>query len=160
MKVFTIFFSSFFLASVAAVNHTTRAEQLGLNNTWVAPMPPDQIDAEATDQFLINNWYTANKNIYGGSGISFVNNPTTINDTTAANNDSAVLRVAYPVGSYAPVGTKSESGKVGGVEFVSDPNNGVFYDEALLTYDLLFDQNFDWVKGGKLPGIYGGMMML
>jgi len=26
----------------------------------------------------------------------------------------------------------------------------------MLTYDIAFDENFDFVKGGKLPGLRGG----
>ncbi|KAI0753561.1 hypothetical protein C8Q80DRAFT_1152879 [Daedaleopsis nitida] len=28
--------------------------------------------------------------------------------------------------------------------------------EVVFSYDVLFEQGFEWVKGGKLPGIYGG----
>jgi hypothetical protein len=29
--------------------------------------------------------------------------------------------------------------------------------EATLTYKVYFKEGFDWVKGGKLPGLYGGL---
>ncbi|KAI0692312.1 hypothetical protein C8T65DRAFT_77669 [Cerioporus squamosus] len=29
-------------------------------------------------------------------------------------------------------------------------------EEVALGYDVLFEDDFEWVKGGKLPGIYGG----
>ncbi|KAH9925888.1 uncharacterized protein BXZ73DRAFT_49672 [Epithele typhae] len=29
-------------------------------------------------------------------------------------------------------------------------------EEVIFSYDVLFDEGFEWVKGGKLPGIYGG----
>jgi hypothetical protein len=30
-------------------------------------------------------------------------------------------------------------------------------NEAIFQYDVFFDPNFDWVKGGKLPGLYAGV---
>jgi len=27
----------------------------------------------------------------------------------------------------------------------------------MLSYEIAFDSNFDWVKGGKLPGLRGGL---
>ena len=54
----------------------------------------------------------------------------------------AWLRVTFPDGS---VGT--------GFKFATDqPPQERLYME----YSLRFDEDFDWVKGGKLPGLYGG----
>ena len=60
-----------------------------------------------------------------------------------------VMRVEYPKNSINPL-----SGRVGGVGwFTHDdtPNK-----ELYLQYDVMFEKGFQWVKGGKLPGIYGG----
>jgi hypothetical protein len=60
-----------------------------------------------------------------------------------------VMRVEYPKNSINPL-----SGRVGGVGwFTHDdtPNQ-----ELYLQYDVMFEKGFQWVKGGKLPGIYGG----
>ncbi|CAO3694859.1 unnamed protein product [Umbelopsis ramanniana] len=59
------------------------------------------------------------------------------------------MRVEYPKNSINPL-----SGRVGGVGwFTHDdtPN-----EELYLQYDVMFEKGFQWVKGGKLPGIYGG----
>jgi hypothetical protein len=61
-----------------------------------------------------------------------------------------VLKVMYPRNSYNP------SGNIfGGIHFYAQPS--VFPTrEISFNYSVNFDQNFDWVKGGKLPGVYIG----
>lgn len=68
------------------------------------------------------------------------------------------LRVSYPKGSA----TRSLSRKLGlpkgGAQFLTSAptfsNDGV--EEATLTYSVRFAKDFQFVKGGKLPGLYGG----
>ena len=50
----------------------------------------------------------------------------------------------------------------GGVGFYAYPigqtGTSVFsVNEITFQYDIYFDPKFDWVKGGKLPGLYGGV---
>ncbi|KAI7893720.1 uncharacterized protein EV154DRAFT_536893 [Mucor mucedo] len=100
--------------------------------------------------YISSNWY-ASQGFYGAENVQFVQDPFSANSTTT------VLKVNYPAGSYAPVGTKNNnSGVKGGAEFFTNVNHDTMYNTALLSYDLAFDSSFDWVKGGKLPGIYGG----
>ena len=35
--------------------------------------------------------------------------------------------------------------------------SGTYFHSMLLTYEVAFDTYFDWVKGGKLPGLRGGL---
>ncbi|KAI8987950.1 hypothetical protein BDF20DRAFT_815693 [Mycotypha africana] len=108
------------------------------------------VDSHAAD-YIVTNWYTKNKNYYGKADVTFVRDP-----LDSQNYTYTVLKVGYPKGSYAPIGTKKTSAVEGGVEFYSVPYAGYSFNTAYLSYDLMFDENFDWVKGGKLPGIYGG----
>lgn len=125
---------------------TTKAQALGLNSTWNAPMP-SSIVSPASD-FISANWY-AKQGFYGADDTVFVQDPFNTNNTTP------VLQVNYPAGSYSPIGLQSKGIK-GGAEFFSEVEKGKSYNTALLSYDLAFDSTFNWVKGGKLPGIYGG----
>jgi chitosanase len=63
-----------------------------------------------------------------------------------------VLKVNYPKGSFKP-----SSEPKGGIGFYACPKP-IFpqSDFITLSYDLYFDDNFDPVKGGKLPGIFIG----
>ena len=42
----------------------------------------------------------------------------------------------------------------GGLQFLARPFSG--RDELTFEYDIFFPNNFDFVRGGKLPGIKGG----
>jgi hypothetical protein len=64
------------------------------------------------------------------------------------------LRVVYPKGSSSPQASRKEGIAVGGAQFA-----GVLRDPAdhlFLRYYVRFPSGFQFVKGGKLPGFYGG----
>lgn len=60
------------------------------------------------------------------------------------------LRVTYPANKY---------GAAGAAAFLSDVKFGVelpvSYEELYLSYDMKFSEDFDFVRGGKLPGLCG-----
>ena len=62
-----------------------------------------------------------------------------------------VLEVTYPKGSIDPATTTAP---VGGAGFLYPLSTPLF--SGCLTYEVGFDKGFDFVKGGKLPGLYGG----
>lgn len=72
-----------------------------------------------------------------------------------AANDTGInkagLRVHYPAGSSSP-----SDEPLGGAGFYSDPASLQEADRACLSYKVRFPSDFDFVKGGKLPGLYGG----
>ena len=59
------------------------------------------------------------------------------------------LNVTYPAGSYVPSQTP-----VGGFGLYTD--TPVPQGTAILSYSVYFPKGFNFVKGGKLPGLYGG----
>jgi hypothetical protein len=60
------------------------------------------------------------------------------------------LKVTYPVGSYIP-----SSPFRGGFQFYAQPK--VFPSQHVsFSYQVLFPLGFNWVKGGKLPGLWIG----
>ncbi len=65
------------------------------------------------------------------------------------NNDT-VMRVKYPKDSYAGGSVK------GGCGFKASPKNTFPLVNVFLEYKVFFDPKFDFVRGGKLPGLYGG----
>ena len=62
-----------------------------------------------------------------------------------------LLRIEYPRGSFNP---GADGAPVGGGGFKFAFGHGV--TDACLTYSVRFPADFDFVKGGKLPGLYGG----
>ncbi|KAF7729638.1 hypothetical protein EC973_004011 [Apophysomyces ossiformis] len=130
---------------------SSRAQQLGLKQTWTAPMPSSGLSgSDPVTSFVATDWDNPIGYFYGDSDVSFVSDPVT------NNASSTVMKVLYASGSYSPSGTKTGKGSTGGTEFYSTPFGNQSYDSALLRYDLAFDENFPWVQGGKLPGIFGG----
>ena len=65
---------------------------------------------------------------------------------------SGVLTVKYPAGSSAP----SAGAPYGGAQ-ICEPFTSGPRTSASLTYQVRFPQGFQFVKGGKLPGFYGGV---
>ncbi|CAO3700423.1 unnamed protein product [Rhizopus stolonifer] len=62
------------------------------------------------------------------------------------------LQVEYPKNSRNP-----ESNPVGGLGFKAQPISiDTNVKKVELAYSVYFPENFDFVKGGKLPGLYGG----
>ncbi|KAI9490048.1 hypothetical protein BDB00DRAFT_980116 [Zychaea mexicana] len=69
-----------------------------------------------------------------------------------AKTGEEVLQVAYPKGSSNPGGSTQ-----GGIGFYAQPLH--LRNEAktvVLEYSVYFPKKFQFVKGGKLPGLYGG----
>ena len=70
----------------------------------------------------------------------------------------AGLRASYPKGSYDPAAVRTAGAPLGGAQFRT-PFSGMKLaaaSEAGVRYQLLLQDNFDFVRGGKLPGLYGG----
>lgn len=81
------------------------------------------------------------KDSWGKEWRSIVDDPT--------GTGTKCLKVIYPKDSYANGVLKGGSG------FYVYPINGSITN-ASFEYEVYFPTNFDWVKGGKLPGIFGG----
>ncbi|KAJ7042042.1 hypothetical protein C8F04DRAFT_114915 [Mycena alexandri] len=69
----------------------------------------------------------------------------------AWNNDSTVMQLLYPAGSSNPAGKPQ-----GGAEIYCTPLDITSAQMVTLVYSVFFPNKFNWVKGGKLPGLYGG----
>lgn len=69
--------------------------------------------------------------------------------TSFPSPSGAVLQVTYPKGGFGS--------SASGAQFYSLWNStGAAFKTMLLTYEVAFDPTFDWVRGGKLPGLRGG----
>lgn len=65
-----------------------------------------------------------------------------------AGGPDQVLRVFFPKGSY------SRASPVGVVQFYAWPTAP--QSAMMFSYDVYFSNDFDFVRGGKLPGLWGG----
>ncbi|MDO8107202.1 hypothetical protein Q6348_08335 [Isoptericola sp. b441] len=66
-----------------------------------------------------------------------------------------VLRVDYPRNSVSPSATRSYGAPLGGMQVYLPLADGPV-DEAYLRYWVRFQPGFEFARGGKLPGLYGG----
>ncbi|KAI8381343.1 uncharacterized protein BYT42DRAFT_566193 [Radiomyces spectabilis] len=126
------------------------AKSLGLKVTWTAPMPSTAMDDAKA--FISEQWSLPYKHFYGDTNLAFTE------DTISSNSSSSstVLRILYGQGSYSPSATRSSNVALGGTDFYTQPLQNQSFASALLSYEVAFASNFDWVLGGKLPGIFGG----
>lgn len=79
----------------------------------------------------------------------------TVVDDSSELKLGKVLRVRYPLGSASPAVTRDAGAPCGGVNFYATLGMKPC-DTLYLQYYLKFSKNFDFVKGGKLPGLYAG----
>jgi hypothetical protein len=65
-----------------------------------------------------------------------------------------VLRVTFPAGSASQTAARSHDAPEGGAQVFLWLDAPV--EELRLRYSVRFPQGFDFVRGGKLPGLFGG----
>ncbi|OAD79510.1 polysaccharide lyase family 14 protein [Phycomyces blakesleeanus NRRL 1555(-)] len=126
-----------------------RTTELGMEQYWIAPMPSQERRSDAA-KYIREEWKMPSSYFYGTNDVGFSDDPVTGNTTEPA------LDILYRNGSFTPSGSMQEGGQEGGCIFYSEPFGDHAFERALLSYDIAFQENFDWVKGGKLPGLFGG----
>ncbi|KIM29137.1 polysaccharide lyase family 14 protein [Serendipita vermifera MAFF 305830] len=131
---------------------------------WVLPSQFTSID----EAFNIDHYAFGRENVQLSSGAQESENA--FETHSDPGGDHTALQVSYPRGSYSPSHRPR-----GGTDFYATPS---FYtsDENMdlnpgsrenipslrdannvtLSYSVFFPTTFDFVKGGKLPGLYGG----
>ncbi|EPQ50624.1 hypothetical protein GLOTRDRAFT_50303 [Gloeophyllum trabeum ATCC 11539] len=81
------------------------------------------------------------------TGVLSISSFTNLNLT----DDDSALELFYPAHSINPGNSPQ-----GGAEFYAQPLDLSNASSVTLEYSVFFPDDFDWVKAGKLPGIYGG----
>lgn len=67
----------------------------------------------------------------------------------------SAVRVSYPEGSSSPESHREHGSPLGGAQ-VYLPLRAGGAPEVWLSYAVRFEEGFDFARGGKLPGLYGG----
>ncbi|KAH8554247.1 hypothetical protein BGW37DRAFT_483991 [Umbelopsis sp. PMI_123] len=117
------------------------------NNSWSYPDFNGASGSSWKSQWKISQWaYPQPHQSSGKNGnLALVSNPT--------NSSEQVMQIAYPKGTWNP----AASPQIGGVGFYASPLTVPNTVRNLsLTYDAYFPQGFNFNKGGKLMGLYGG----
>ncbi|KAI7867427.1 hypothetical protein BDF14DRAFT_1803802 [Spinellus fusiger] len=126
-----------------------RALELGMERSWTAPMPTQEERSQGAD-YIRRQWKLSSSFFFGSEDVGFTADPIT------GNASESVMSVFYSKGSFTPSGSIKTDGKLGGCIFYSEPFGKQTFEKVLLSYDLAFASNFEWVRGGKLPGLFGG----
>lgn len=130
------------------------ASQYSLSTSTSLPFPSATQPNSNTQNTLANGWSLSKGRIQQGTdNVAFVSDPfpnyQLPSSTSFPSPSGPVLQV-----TYAKSGAGSQAS---GTQFYSLWNStGDPFKTMLLTYEVAFDSTFDWVKGGKLPGLRGG----
>jgi len=142
--------------AASQVPATELASQYSLSTSTSFPFPTSTLSSVDAQNLIVSQWSLGKGHIQDGQdNIAFVNDPFPNNPPTGAPDvkspSGPVLQVVYPAGSF--------SHETGGSQFYNLWNNSDAsqFQTMLLSYEVSFDAGFDWVKGGKLPGLRGGL---
>lgn len=130
------------------------ASQYSLSTSTSLPFPSSTQSNSDTQKTILQGWSISQGRIQQGTkNIGFVSDPfpnyRLPSSASFPSPSGPVLQVTYP---------KEGSGSSGsGAQFYSLWNStGAAFKSMLLSYEVAFDSTFDWVQGGKLPGLRGG----
>jgi hypothetical protein len=104
-----------------------------------------------TGQLIDRNWKdqwgVRNEKDWGWDNLEII--------TDESDRFKNIIRVRYPAGSASPNAARQEGIPLGGSQFYADLGIEP-QDQLRLSYFVRFSDNFEFVKGGKLPGLFGG----
>ena len=154
MHTFTF---TFLLFAAQACAQTTQpasvASQYSLSTSTTIPFPTATLDSSDSQSFITSNWGLSKGRIQNGaSNLVFVADPFPNSPPPGGNSSTSgpVLQVRYPAGSY------QDSNNGGAQMYALWNSSGSAFQSMMISYEVAFDSGFDWVKGGKLPGLRGG----
>jgi hypothetical protein len=110
-------------------------------------LPATSAGLAATGLFS-QGWTRRDSGSFGWSNLQVVHEP--------AGRFPTFLRVHYPAGSASPTVSRADHAPVGGAQIYLYRDGVAPTDGADLRYFVRFPAGFDFVKGGKLPGLFGG----
>ncbi|KAF8658281.1 hypothetical protein AX16_002055 [Volvariella volvacea WC 439] len=131
------------------------ASQYSLTTSTHYPFPTETLNSGDTQSLLQSQWGLGKGRIQdGANNLDFVDDPfpnTPAPGTAPGSTNGPVLRVTYPQGSF--------SHDSGGSQLYTlwNSSDGSPFQTMIVSYEVAFEGGFDWVKGGKLPGLRGGL---
>ena len=154
--VFILFLFSFkYCLAATQAGPDALASQYALTTSTSMPFPTATMSTTDTQALLVSKWSLGKGRIQDNpQNLAFVDDPFPDKPppgTTSSGPSSPVLQVTYPSGSF--------SHDTGGAQLYTlwNTTDGSSFNTMMVTYEVAFDAGFDWVKGGKLPGLRGGL---
>ena len=155
MILFLALFNIKYCLAASQASPDALASQYALTTSTSMPYPTATLSTTDTQALLVSQWSLGKGRIQDGpDNLAFVDDPFP-NSPSGTNSSispaSPVLRVTYQEGSY--------SHDTGGAQLYTlwNTTDGSSFNSMMVTYEVAFDAGFDWVKGGKLPGLRGGL---
>ncbi|KAI5122233.1 hypothetical protein M0805_007100 [Coniferiporia weirii] len=149
-RFLTLFLSASLLTSSVRGASNDLAAQLGLTTSTALPFPSATMSASDATAYMGAHWALQGGISFGKDALWFVEEP-----FGGSSGFSSPSSSPLPSSSESGSGLKPKSNNVSGTNS-SDGSDGPVFAAMLLSYDIAFDSDFDWVKGGKLPGLRGG----
>lgn len=153
--ILSLIYFKYSLATIRA-GPDVLAQQYALTTSTSMPFPTTTMSTADTQALLVSQWSLGKGRIQDNpQNLAFVRDPFPKNPPPGTNSPtsstSPVLRVTYPEGSF--------SHDTGGAQLYTlwNTTDGSSFNTMMVTYEVAFDAGFDWVKGGKLPGLRGGL---
>ena len=114
---------------------------------WAAPTFYSDLSS-----FNVTHFSSGKHNLEVVAGVTpDAENAAVTDDPSTWTKASSMLQVFYPKGSVNP-----KSKPQGGSQFYAAPLDLRHARSVTFAYSVFFPSDFEWVKGGKLPGLYGG----
>lgn len=132
----------------------TLASQFSLSTSTSMPFPTATLSSSDAQSFLASSWGLGKGRVQnGGDRIAFVPDPFPNSSAPSSTSDTTggpVLQVTYPANKF---GSTDSGMQLYSLWNTSDDSQ---FNSMLVSYEVAFDANFPWTKGGKLPGLRGG----
>jgi len=130
------------------------AAQYKLSTSTVLPFPSTTQATKDAQNLILDKWSLGKGRIQDGAdNLAFVNDPfpgskPAGTQDTDSSTSGPVLQVKYP------------GNNTGGSQFYTlwNTTDGSKFNTMLLSYEVAIENAFDWGKGGKLPGLRGGLV--
>jgi hypothetical protein len=143
------------LVSAAQIAADSVASQYSLSTSTSLPFPTATQSTTDAQSFIVSQWSLSKGHIQNGPGdLEFVNDPFPNTPIPAlastTNTSSPVLEITYPQGGFSSDSSGAQ------LYQLWNATGGQVFQSMMVSYDIAFDSGFNWVKGGKLPGLRGG----
>ncbi|MEM7065853.1 MAG: polysaccharide lyase [Cyanobacteria bacterium P01_B01_bin.77] len=131
--------------SAAEITSAARAELSGAEPASSVAAPSWKSDLSQPN--WIESWESREEQSWGFDNFEWI--------PVSEGPFAHILRVHYPASSASPSVSRKTDAPLGGAQFYSD----LFLSaqtQLRLSYYVRFAEGFDFVRGGKLPGLFGG----
>ncbi|KAG9024223.1 hypothetical protein FRB95_011937 [Tulasnella sp. JGI-2019a] len=159
LAISLLLYASIAAAASPSYSPAALAASFNLSKTLIPTFPSSPVDSSTASTYISSSNWLVSGSVDNPQNLQFVADPypnssPNQQNPSATSSDASptVLQITYPSGSF--------SHSTGGTQFSnffnSTASSGSPYQSMILSYEVAFPQGFQFVKGGKLPGLRGG----